>query len=54
MRTIRTRRPSYVTGKFLGLWATCSLVALAMHMLIWVIVIARGEKRLKFNYKEVI
>ena len=41
--SIRTRRASYVTGKFLGLWATCSIVALAMHMLIWVIVIARGE-----------
>ena len=41
--TVRTRRPSYVAGKFLALWATCGIVALAMHMLIWVIVIARGE-----------
>jgi len=44
--TIRARRPSYVAGKFLGLWATCSLVALAMHMLIWIIVVARGEATL--------
>lgn len=41
--TLRTRRWSYVTGKFCGLWATCGVVALAMHLLIWVICIARGE-----------
>ena len=26
--TIRTRRASYIVGKFLGLWATCGIVAL--------------------------
>ncbi len=40
---LRARRWSFVTSKFLGLWVTCSAVALAMHVLIWVIVIARGE-----------
>lgn len=43
---IRVRRTSYVAGKFLGLWATCAVVALAMHVLIWVVVIARGEATL--------
>src|SRR5262245_15011680 len=32
--TIRTRRGSYMAGKFLGLWATCAAVTLAMHVLI--------------------
>ncbi|AKU96620.1 hypothetical protein AKJ09_03284 [Labilithrix luteola] len=41
--TVRSRRWSYVAGKFFGLWATCSIVALAMHVLIWIVVIARGE-----------
>jgi len=40
---LRTRRWSYVAGKFFGLWATCSIVALAMHALIWIVVVARGE-----------
>jgi ABC-type transport system involved in multi-copper enzyme maturation permease subunit len=39
----RTRRSTYVAGKFFGLWATCSIVALAMHALIWLVVIVRGE-----------
>jgi len=41
--SLRTRRASYIAGKFFGLWATCAIVALAMHALIWVVVIARGE-----------
>lgn len=41
--TIRTRRSSYAIGKFIGLWATCAVVALAMHIAIWIMVVARGE-----------
>ena len=40
---LRSRRWSYITGKFIGLWATCSIVALAMHLLIWIVIVARGE-----------
>jgi ABC-type transport system involved in multi-copper enzyme maturation permease subunit len=41
--TVRSRRSSYVVGKWLGLWATCGIVAFAMHMLIWIVCTARGE-----------
>jgi ABC-type transport system involved in multi-copper enzyme maturation permease subunit len=41
--TIRTRRGSYFVGKFFGLWATVSIITLAMNFLIWVVCIARGE-----------
>lgn len=41
--TIRSRRSSYIIGKFLGLWATVGVVTFAMHLLIWIICIARGE-----------
>jgi ABC-type transport system involved in multi-copper enzyme maturation permease subunit len=41
--TVRSRRSSYILGKWLGLWATCGIVAFAMHLLIWGVCIARGE-----------
>lgn len=41
--TLRSRRPSYVIGKWLGLWATCGVVAFGMHALIWIVCTARGE-----------
>jgi ABC-type transport system involved in multi-copper enzyme maturation permease subunit len=41
--TLRTRRWSYFVGKWAGLWATISLMTLAMHALIWIVCIARGE-----------
>lgn len=41
--TVRTRRSSYIVGKWLGLWATCGVVALGMHMLIWIVCTVRGE-----------
>jgi ABC-type transport system involved in multi-copper enzyme maturation permease subunit len=41
--TVRSRRSSYILGKWLGLWATCSLVALGMHALIWIVCTVRGE-----------
>lgn len=41
--SLRVRRPSYMIGKWLGLWATVSLVTLVMDGLIWGIGIARGE-----------
>jgi ABC-type transport system involved in multi-copper enzyme maturation permease subunit len=41
--TIRSRRASYIIGKWIGLWVTCGVVALGMHMLIWIVCTARGE-----------
>ena len=41
--TLRCRRWSYFVGKFVGVWATVSMMTLAMHSLIWVLCIARGE-----------
>jgi ABC-type transport system involved in multi-copper enzyme maturation permease subunit len=39
----RTRRWSYFLGKFAGLFFTVSAITFAMHFLIWVVCIARGE-----------
>ena len=33
--TVRSRRASYVVGKWLGLWATCGIVAFGMHCLLY-------------------
>ena len=41
--TVRSRRSSYIIGKWLGLWATCGIVALGMHALIWIVCSVRGE-----------
>jgi ABC-type transport system involved in multi-copper enzyme maturation permease subunit len=41
--TLRTRRPSYVIGKWLGLWTTVSIITLTMHVVIWVLCVARGQ-----------
>ena len=41
--TLRTRRWSYFIGKFVGVWATVSMITFAMHALIWVLCIVRGE-----------
>lgn len=41
--TLRSRRSSYIVGKWLGLWATCGIVALGMHILIWIVCTVRGE-----------
>lgn len=41
--TVRSRRASYVVGKWLGLWATCAIVALVMHLLVWAVCTVRGE-----------
>ena len=41
--TVRSRRSSYVIGKWLGLWCTCAVVALGMHALIWAVCTIRGE-----------
>lgn len=41
--TVRSRRSSYIIGKWLGLWATCGIVALGMHALIWIVCTVRGE-----------
>jgi ABC-type transport system involved in multi-copper enzyme maturation permease subunit len=42
--TVRTRRSSYMIGKWLGLSATCALVALGMHLLIWTVCTVRGHE----------
>jgi ABC-type transport system involved in multi-copper enzyme maturation permease subunit len=39
---IRTRRWSYFTGKTLGLWATVSLVTLALNLIAGAVVVAKG------------
>jgi ABC-type transport system involved in multi-copper enzyme maturation permease subunit len=39
--TIRTRRASYYVGKFLGLWASVAAMTLAMHAIVWAVMIAR-------------
>jgi ABC-2 type transport system permease protein len=41
--TLRTRRWSYFVGKWAGVWATVSMMTLAMHGLIWLLCIIRGE-----------
>jgi ABC-type transport system involved in multi-copper enzyme maturation permease subunit len=41
--TLRSRRSSYIVGKWLGLWATCAVVAFGMHLLIWIVCTVRGE-----------
>lgn len=41
--TVRSRRSSYIIGKWLGLLVTCAIVALGMHVLIWIVCTARGE-----------
>lgn len=41
--TVRSRRSSYVVGKWIGLWATCAIVAFGMHALIWGVCAVRGE-----------
>ncbi len=41
--TVRSRRWSYFVGKWAGLWATVSVVTLAMDLIIWVVCIARNE-----------
>ena len=41
--TVRLRRPSYYVGKVLGLWGVISAVTLMVHLLMWIIVISRGE-----------
>ena len=41
--TVRSRRSSYVVGKWLGLWTTCAIVAFGMHALIWIVCTIRGE-----------
>jgi ABC-type transport system involved in multi-copper enzyme maturation permease subunit len=41
--TVRTRRWSYFVGKFLGLWVVVSGITLGMHLVIWIVCIARNE-----------
>jgi ABC-type transport system involved in multi-copper enzyme maturation permease subunit len=41
--TIRTRRSSYYLGKFLGLWGVVATLTLAMHAVVWFVMIARAD-----------
>lgn len=40
--TVRSRRASYFAGKFFGLWTVVASVTLMMHVLIWIVAVARG------------
>jgi ABC-type transport system involved in multi-copper enzyme maturation permease subunit len=41
--TMRTRRPSYFIGKWLGLFLTVSIITLTMDAIIWIVSIVRGD-----------
>jgi ABC-type transport system involved in multi-copper enzyme maturation permease subunit len=41
--TIRTRRPSYYVGKFLGLWGAVTAMTLVMHVIVWTVMILRVD-----------
>jgi ABC-type transport system involved in multi-copper enzyme maturation permease subunit len=41
--TLRTRRWSYFIGKWAGVWGTVSAITFAMHALIWIVCVVRGE-----------
>lgn len=41
--TLRTRRSSYFIGKWAGVFASVSALTLAMHAIIWILCIVRGE-----------
>ena len=44
--TVRSRRWSYMVGKYVGLWTIVSAITLVMHAFIWVLVVARGDATL--------
>ncbi len=41
--TMRTRRWSYFLGKWAGVWGTVSAITFAMHAVIWIVCVIRGE-----------
>lgn len=41
--TVRSRRESLVIGKTLGVWASGSILAFALHLFAWILTIARGD-----------
>lgn len=41
--TVRTRKTSLYVGKFLGTWATVSIMTFAMHALMWIVAIVEGH-----------
>jgi ABC-type transport system involved in multi-copper enzyme maturation permease subunit len=41
--TVRSRRETLVLGKALGLWATTSILALALHVIAWTILVVHGD-----------
>ena len=41
--TLRSRRWSYFVGKWAGLWATVSIVTLALDLFVWLVTIFRGD-----------
>lgn len=41
--SVRTRRGSYFSGKFFGLFATVTAITFVMHALVWAVCVARGE-----------
>jgi ABC-type transport system involved in multi-copper enzyme maturation permease subunit len=40
--TVRSRRWTYFTGKFLGQWIVASIAVLALHLITWIIAIGFG------------
>lgn len=41
--SVRTRRGSYFSGKFFGLFTTVTAITFVMHALVWGVCVARGE-----------
>jgi len=40
---LRSRRWSYIVGKWMGLWVTVSAVTLTLDALVWIVCVARGD-----------
>lgn len=41
--TVRVRRESYYVGKFLGAWATVAVMTFCMHLVMWIVTLAKGS-----------
>jgi ABC-type transport system involved in multi-copper enzyme maturation permease subunit len=41
--TVRTRRSSYIVGKFLGAWLTVLAVTLGVNVIVWIVTVSVGQ-----------
>ena len=41
--SVRVRKPSYLVGKWLGLWIVTAATMLPLHVAVWIMAIATGE-----------